>query len=46
MYSETDILKSGNDLHKNPEILPLKRGKLFPLFFNFSSKYCIKKGSD
>ena len=34
IYLKTDILKSRNDLHKNPEKLQLIREKLFPLIFN------------
>ncbi len=40
-YLETDILKSGNDLHKFPEKLPLKREIVFPLIFNDYQKKCV-----
>lgn len=34
MFGKSDTIKSGNDLHKFPEKLLLKREKLFPLIFN------------
>ena len=39
MLVKSNTIKSGNDLHKNPEKLPLKREKLFPLSF---SDYRVK----
>ena len=44
MLSKKDTLNSGSDLHKSPELIPLKGENPFPLFIDFGFKSNIRQG--